>query len=122
MLRSVEAKNHLTIAPVTLTPETDIFEAIKALLDRKISGATVIDSDNNVVGVISDTHGLVRPEALRALEGVEHILHAGDVGSPDVLEALRELAPLTAVRGNVDASAWAADLPETVEVEGELAV
>jgi uncharacterized protein len=69
------------------------------------------------VGVISDTHGLVRPEALAALRGADHILHAGDVGSPEVLEKLRALAPLTVVRGNNDRGPWAAALPETVVVE-----
>lgn len=65
------------------------------------------------IGVISDTHGLLRPEALKALEGVEHILHAGDVGKPSVLVALQAIAPVTAVRGNVDCEAWAERLPET---------
>jgi hypothetical protein len=69
------------------------------------------------VGVISDTHGLVRPEALRALEGVELIVHAGDVGSPDVLDALRAVAPVHAVRGNVDRGVWTESLPETAVVE-----
>ena len=63
------------------------------------------------VGLISDTHGLLRPEALAALQGSDLIIHAGDVGSPDVLDALRALAPTFAVRGNVDAGAWAASLP-----------
>ena len=66
-----------------------------------------------VVGIISDTHGLLRPEALLALRGSDHILHAGDVGSPDMLESLREIAPVTAVRGNVDTDAWAEGLPLT---------
>jgi putative phosphoesterase len=66
-----------------------------------------------VVGIISDTHGLLRPEALLALRGSDHILHAGDVGPPDILERLREIAPVTAVRGNVDTDAWADGLPLT---------
>lgn len=72
------------------------------------------------VGVISDTHGLLRPEALRALAGVDRIVHAGDVGGPDVLEALAAIAPVSAVRGNNDRGAWAAALPatEVVELEG----
>jgi putative phosphoesterase len=69
------------------------------------------------VGVISDTHGLLRPEAVEALRGADHILHAGDVGGPEVLEALSALAPLTAVRGNNDRGAWARKLPETAVVE-----
>ncbi len=77
-------------------------------------------SGNGVVGLISDTHGLVRPEALEALRGVERIVHAGDVGAPDVLTALRAIAPVTAVRGNNDRGAWAARLPEraTLSVRG----
>ena len=69
------------------------------------------------VGVISDTNGLLRPEAVAALRGVEHILHAGDVGSPEVLRALAELAPVTAVRGNNDHESWAGKLPLTAIVE-----
>lgn len=73
-----------------------------------------------LVGVISDTHGLLRPEAVEALRGVAHILHAGDVGAPEVLEELRKLAPVTAVRGNVDTAAWARGIPlnGAVEIEG----
>jgi putative phosphoesterase len=70
-----------------------------------------------LIGVISDTHGLLRPEALDALRGVDRILHAGDVGSPEVLEALARVAPLTAVRGNNDHGAWADALPLTAVVE-----
>jgi putative phosphoesterase len=69
------------------------------------------------VGVISDTHGLLRPEAVAALAGVEHILHAGDVGDPAILDALRKVAPVTAIRGNVDVSGDCARLPETELVE-----
>lgn len=68
------------------------------------------------IGVISDTHGLLRPEAEASLAGVEAILHAGDVGAPEVLERLSRIAPVTAVRGNVDAGPWAEALPERVEV------
>jgi uncharacterized protein len=75
-----------------------------------------------LVGVISDTHGLVRPEALEALRGVALIVHAGDIGGPDVLSQLGEIAPVTAVRGNNDRGAWADALPETdvVDVGGRL--
>jgi uncharacterized protein len=69
------------------------------------------------VGVISDTHGLLRPEALRALQGSELIIHAGDVGDPKILRELRRLAPVVAVRGNVDTGTWSADLPETAVAE-----
>ena len=71
----------------------------------------------HTLGVISDTHGLVRPEALAALKGVERIVHAGDIGSPDVLEALERVAPVTAVRGNNDRGGWAKKIPETEVVE-----
>ncbi len=70
-----------------------------------------------LVGVISDTHGLLRPEALTALAGVEHILHAGDVGNADFLDHLREIAPVTAIRGNIDTFGPCAELSATEAVE-----
>jgi putative phosphoesterase len=74
-----------------------------------------------VAGIISDTHGLMRPAALAALRGSDLIIHAGDVGKPEVIEALRKLAPTFAVRGNVDTAGWAAALPMTAMVAvGEL--
>ena len=69
------------------------------------------------IGAISDTHGLLRPEAVEALTGVDHILHAGDVGDPRILDWLREIAPLTAIRGNVDVSGVCGALPATEVVE-----
>jgi hypothetical protein len=69
------------------------------------------------VGIISDTHGLVRPEALAALAGSDHIVHAGDIGTKDVLAALGAIAPVTAVRGNNDRAAWARALGDTAAVE-----
>ena len=69
------------------------------------------------IGVISDTHGLLRPEAARALSGCERILHAGDVGTPEVLSGLSAIAPLVAIRGNNDRGAWADALPQTEIVE-----
>jgi putative phosphoesterase len=92
--------NHLRLA-----------EARKSMAERETT-----------VGVISDTHGLLRPQAVAALRGVDMIIHAGDVGSPDVLEELQGVAPTFAVRGNVDAGAWAAPLPmtELVDVGGRL--
>jgi putative phosphoesterase len=69
------------------------------------------------VGVIADTHGLVRPEALAALRGVDRILHAGDIGGPEVLRALEAVAPVTAVRGNNDRGPWAETIAETEAVE-----
>ena len=75
-----------------------------------------------LIGVISDTHGLLRPEAVAALAGVDHILHAGDVGNPEILTTLRTIAPVTAIRGNVDLFGACARLPETevVELAGHL--
>ena len=69
------------------------------------------------VGLISDTHGLLRPEAVRALQGCDRIIHAGDIGDEEVLAALRHVAPVTAVRGNVDREAWAENLPGTESVQ-----
>ncbi|HLW85290.1 MAG TPA: metallophosphoesterase family protein [Candidatus Sulfotelmatobacter sp.] len=73
-----------------------------------------------LIGVISDTHGVLRPEALAALRGSERIIHAGDVGSPEILDYLAAIAPVTSVRGNVDTAAWAHRLPQTevLEVDG----
>lgn len=71
------------------------------------------------IGLISDTHGLVRPEALRALAGVERIIHAGDVGGPEVIEALRDIAPVDVVRGNNDKDPWGARLPPWLALEFE---
>jgi uncharacterized protein len=73
-----------------------------------------------LIGVISDTHGLLRPEVVEALRGSDAIIHAGDVGDPAILAKLREIAPVRAVRGNVDRGAWARNLPETnvLEISG----
>lgn len=65
------------------------------------------------VGLIADTHGLLRPEATAFLAGSDHIVHAGDVGDPSILDALAAIAPLTAIRGNVDMDVWASQLPDT---------
>ena len=74
----------------------------------------------HLAGVISDTHGLLRPEAVDALRGVEVILHAGDIGKPEVLERLSEIAPVIAIRGNNDRDEWARELPdqEVIEIGG----
>jgi putative phosphoesterase len=70
-------------------------------------------SRRHVVGLISDTHGLLRSEAVDLLRGSDFIVHAGDIGNPHILQALADLAPVTAVRGNIDTGAWAQSLPET---------
>ncbi len=68
------------------------------------------------IGIISDTHGLLRPEAVERLVGVDHIIHAGDIGRPEVIAGLSKIAPTTAVRGNVDSGEWAAAYPLTARV------
>ena len=68
------------------------------------------------VGIISDTHGLLRPEAEQRLAGVDHIIHAGDIGQPGIIEALRKIAPVTAIRGNVDMDDWASGCGDTALV------
>jgi len=70
-----------------------------------------------LIGVISDTHGLLRPEALKALRGSELIIHAGDVGDPEILNTLARIAPVTAIRGNIDKGAWAQKVPDSEVVE-----
>lgn len=70
-----------------------------------------------IIGVISDTHGLLRPEAVELLRGSEHIIHAGDIGAPEIIPELERIAPVTAIRGNVDTQAWARKFPETEVVE-----
>ena len=65
------------------------------------------------IGVISDTHGLLRPQALAAMQGSDYIVHGGDIGDPAILEQLRAIAPLTVVRGNNDRAAWTSDIPDT---------
>ncbi|OHC15938.1 MAG: YfcE family phosphodiesterase [Pseudomonadales bacterium GWC2_63_15] len=71
------------------------------------------------IGLISDTHGLLRPEALAALQGCAQIIHAGDIGKPQVLDGLRAIAPLEAIRGNIDTADWALELPERLDLRIE---
>jgi putative phosphoesterase len=71
----------------------------------------------HVVGVISDTHGLLRPKALDALRGADAIIHAGDIGDPQIISALQQIAPVTAIRGNIDIEPWAQTLPQTNVLE-----
>jgi putative phosphoesterase len=65
------------------------------------------------IGIISDTHGLLRPEAIRQLTGADHIIHPGDIGAPEVIEGLRRIAPTTVIRGNIDVGDWAQDYRDT---------
>jgi uncharacterized protein len=76
-----------------------------------------VKSNQIIVGVISDTHGLLRPEAVGTLRGSDYIIHAGDVGDAEILKQLNAIAPVTAVRGNVDREPWARKLPETQVLE-----
>jgi putative phosphoesterase len=69
------------------------------------------------IGLISDTHGLVRPESLKALEGVELIVHAGDIGMPEVLDRLQAIAPVAAIKGNNDTAPWARHIPEILDLQ-----
>ena len=69
------------------------------------------------IGIISDTHGLLRPQATERFSGVHHIIHAGDIGRPGVISELRKIAPVTVVRGNIDRGDWAAHYPDTARVE-----
>ena len=86
-----------------------------------MSGESKIGKGHRI-GVVSDTHGLVRPGLLQAFSGVEMIIHAGDIGGPGVLRVLRAHAPVVAVRGNMDGGPWARGLPETevVDIDGSL--
>ena len=70
-----------------------------------------------IIGVISDTHGLLRPEAINALRGSEHIIHAGDIGDAAIIPALEKIAPVTAIRGNIDVGPWTKRFPEVEIVE-----
>lgn len=79
-------------------------------------------ADASIIGLISDTHGLLRPEALAALQGSELIIHAGDVGGDDIIGRLSSVAPVVAVRGNVDGGSWASQLPATAIVEARSAL
>jgi len=79
----------------------------------KIRSAHRRERNSQVIGIISDTHGLLRPEALTALKGSYLIIHAGDIGKPGVLEELQRIAPVVAVRGNNDKGSWAETLPST---------
>ncbi len=69
------------------------------------------------IGIISDTHGLLRPEAIKQLAGADHIIHAGDIGGPEVIEGLRRIASTTEIRGNIDTGEWAKAYPNTELVE-----
>ncbi len=85
--------------------------------DRKCEIENVMTDKRVIVGVISDTHGLLRPKAVEALRGSDRILHAGDVGAAEILEALAQIAPVSAIRGNVDTGAWARALPQTESID-----
>jgi uncharacterized protein len=90
----------------------------KAATRRAVSRARrTKKSAPTIIGLISDTHGVIRPQALEALRDVELIIHAGDIGKPEVIDALKAVAPVVAIRGNNDTGAWAKPLPETRSVQ-----
>ena len=76
-----------------------------------------LEIDKGIIGVISDTHGLVRPEAIAALKGVELIIHGGDIGKAEVLQSLSSIAPVCAIRGNNDRESWAKKLPDMLKLQ-----
>jgi len=76
-----------------------------------------LELTKGAIGLVSDTHGLVRPEALAALQGCDLIIHAGDIGKPEVLDAFKAIAPLVAIRGNNDRESWAKQLPDVLELQ-----
>ena len=82
----------------------------------KRGGIGASDLPARRIGLISDTHGLLRPEAIRFLDGSDHIIHAGDIGKPDILGLLAALAPVTAVRGNNDSGGWARSIPSSARL------
>jgi uncharacterized protein len=86
-------------------------------LDEDAGSGPKLTRKQMLVGIISDTHGLIRPEAITALQGSDLIIHAGDIGKPEVIDQLNAIAPTHAVRGNVDTQSWARTLPDTRVVE-----
>jgi uncharacterized protein len=89
---------------------------VKVDIDSRM-GSRPAKKRKTIVGIISDTHGLIRPEALRALKGVDLIVHAGDIGKAEVTEALRSIAEVVAIRGNNDRAAWARKIPATAVIK-----
>src|ERR1700739_233914 len=97
----------------TCSPQRTQRKAISEIpLRRRLRRLTLMR-----IGIISDTHGVLRPEALELLRGSEHIIHAGDIGAPEIIPELEKIAPVTAIRGNVDTQAWAQRFAETEVVE-----
>jgi putative phosphoesterase len=89
-------------------------------LHANLGDAVYHEIRHMILGILSDTHGLLRSQALDLLRGSDHILHAGDIGAPEILAQLAKVAPVTAVRGNIDKGAWAQELPlrEVFEADG----
>jgi uncharacterized protein len=107
--------------PAAASPKTLCALSIIQTLVLCAAAAATISSRAPVktIGLISDTHGLLRPEAVRALSGLHHIIQAGDIGGPEILEKLRAIAPVDAVRGNNDKGEWAAQIPLYLALELE---
>jgi putative phosphoesterase len=104
-------------AHTQVRPYKKLFLAIAICLKSTSMALLSPDKSDHLIGIISDTHGLLRPEASSALAGVELIIHAGDIGNPEILSELSKIAPVHAVRGNTDRGDWAANLPLTRVVE-----
>jgi putative phosphoesterase len=104
-LQALEGQYRVT---VRLKSSNDSLTHLKMLRTQ-----TEKNNDRHVIGLISDTHGLIRPQALEALQGVALIIHAGDIGKPEVISALQNIAPVLAIKGNNDIGAWAHRFPET---------
>ena len=99
---------------ISANSNLDIIDYIERLLAHRASPPGVGQAGTLVrIGVISDTHGLLSPEAEQRLAGVAHIVHAGDIGRPDIIVGLRRIAPVIAIRGNVDTDHWAERYPDT---------
>jgi putative phosphoesterase len=92
-------------------------EEMSARNSKRITGDAAETAVAATIGIISDTHGLLRPEALAALRGSDFIIHAGDIGDQEILKKLEKIAPVTAVRGNIDKAGWARKLPPTTVLE-----
>ena len=110
-------KLQLKSGPTALPADSQSRPAQKTGRKFTKMAAKPIDSDSHLVGVISDTHGRLPDDVLTAFKGVDLIIHAGDIDKPDVLDALGKIAPIVAVRGNMDRGPWAEALPRTEVVE-----
>jgi len=105
-----------------MVKSSEVYETSELFEEKAVIMFNILKKDKYLIGVISDTHGLLRSEVEEAFRGTDVILHAGDIGRPAILEALKSIAPVVAVRGNMDRESWADSLPltETVEIGSSL--